>query len=96
MRAAADRLLNGLTIDEYVVREVSQLPSVLDAIKQAKPDALVVDNDVLLVSKAAEIAAVRLPAISGSRDFTDAGLLLSYGATFSMSFAISGATSTAF
>jgi putative ABC transport system substrate-binding protein len=81
MRAAADRLLNGLTIDEHVVREVSQLPSTLDAIKQAKPDALVVDNDVLLVSKAAEIAAVRLPAISGSRDFTDAGLLLSYGAS---------------
>jgi putative tryptophan/tyrosine transport system substrate-binding protein len=81
MRAAADRLVNGLTIDEYVVREVSQLAPVLDAIKQAKPDALVVDNDVLLVSKAAEIAAVRLPAISGSRDFTDAGLLLSYGAS---------------
>jgi putative tryptophan/tyrosine transport system substrate-binding protein len=81
MRAAADRLANGLTIDEHVVREVTQLPSTLDAIKQAKPDALVVDNDVLLVSKAAEIAAVRLPAISGSRDFTDAGLLLSYGAS---------------
>jgi putative tryptophan/tyrosine transport system substrate-binding protein len=81
MRAAADRLLNGLTIDEYVVREVTQLPSTLDAIKQAKADALVVDNDVPLVSKAAEIAAVRLPGISGSRDFTDAGLLLSYGAS---------------
>jgi putative tryptophan/tyrosine transport system substrate-binding protein len=81
MRAAADRLVNGLTIDEYVVREVSQLPSVLDAIGRDKPDALVVDNDVLLVSKAAEIAAVRLPAISGSRDFADAGLLLSYGAS---------------
>jgi putative tryptophan/tyrosine transport system substrate-binding protein len=81
MRAAADRLVNGLTIDEYVVRDVSQLAPVLEAIKQAKPDALVVDNDVLLVSKAPEIAGVGLPAISGSRDFTDAGLLLSYGAS---------------
>ena len=49
----------------------------LDAIRRDKP----VDNDVLLVSKAAEIAVVGMPAISGSRDFTDAGLLLSYGAS---------------
>ena len=33
------------------------------------------------MSKAPEIGAVGLPAISGSRDFTDAGLLLSYGAS---------------
>ena len=81
MRAAAERLVKGLTIDEYVIREVTQLPSTLEAIRQAKPDGLVVDNDVLLVSKAAEIAAVGLPAISGSRDFVDAGLLASYGAS---------------
>lgn len=81
MRAAADRLVNGLAIDEYVLREVTQLPSTLEAIRQAKPDGLVVDNDLLLVSKAAEIAAVGLPAISGSRDFVDAGLLASYGAS---------------
>jgi putative ABC transport system substrate-binding protein len=81
MRAAANRLVNGLTIDEYALREVTQLPSALEAIRQAKPDGLVVDNDVLLVSKAAEIAAVGLPAISGSRDFVDAGLLASYGAS---------------
>jgi putative ABC transport system substrate-binding protein len=80
MRAAGARIAAGLTIDEYVLREVTQLPSTLDVIKQAKPDALVVDNE-LLVSKVAEIAAVGLPAISGSRDFTDAGLLLSYGAS---------------
>jgi putative ABC transport system substrate-binding protein len=81
MRAAADRLINGLTIDEYAVCEAADLPTTLDAIRRAKPDALVVDNDVLLVSKAAEIAGVGLPAVSGSRDFTDAGLLLSYGAS---------------
>ncbi len=80
LRAAADRGVNRLTIDDFPIREASQLPSTLDAIRRAKPDALVVDNDVLLVSNAAEIAAIGLPAISGARDFTDAGLLLSYGA----------------
>jgi putative ABC transport system substrate-binding protein len=81
MRAGADRLVGGLTIDEYAAREAADLPTTLDAIKQAKPDGLVVDNDVPLVSKAAEITALRLPAISGSRDFTDAGLFASYGAS---------------
>lgn len=68
-------------MDDFPIREATQLPSTLDAIRRARPDALVVDNDVLLVSKAAEIAAIGLPAISGTRDFTDAGLLLSYGAS---------------
>ena len=81
MRAAAERIAAALTIDEFAIREVTQLPSTLEAIRQAQPDGLVVDNDVLLVSKATEIAAVGLPAISGSRDFTDAGLLASYGAS---------------
>ena len=81
LRAAADRGVDRLTIDEFPIREATQLPSTLDAIRRARPDALVVDNDVLLVSKSAEIAAIGLPAISGTRDFTDAGLLLSYGAS---------------
>ena len=42
---------------------------------------MIIDNDPLLASKAAEIAAVKLPAISGSREFTDAGLLVTYGAS---------------
>jgi putative tryptophan/tyrosine transport system substrate-binding protein len=81
IRTAADRRANGLDIDEYVVREAAELPSTLDAIKQAKPDGLVVDNDAFFASKTAEIGAIGLPAISGSRDFADAGLLLSYGAS---------------
>lgn len=81
MRATADRLAHGLAIDEYTARDAAALPSVLSAIRRAKPDGLVVDNDVLFVSNVAEIAALGLPAISGSRDLTDAGLLLSYGAS---------------
>src|SRR5215472_16517734 len=36
---------------------------------QAKPDALIVDNEPFLASKAADIAAAELPAISGGREF---------------------------
>jgi putative tryptophan/tyrosine transport system substrate-binding protein len=81
LRAAAEQCAEGLAIIDFPIRDAAELPSVLDAIGRAKPDGLVVDNDVHLVSKAKEIAAVGLPAISGSRDFTDAGLLHSYGAS---------------
>jgi putative tryptophan/tyrosine transport system substrate-binding protein len=81
MREAADHLANGITVDDCVIRDITELPSTLAAIRQAKPDGLVVDNDALLASKAPEIATVGLPAISGSRDFTDAGLLVGYGAS---------------
>jgi putative tryptophan/tyrosine transport system substrate-binding protein len=81
IRTAADRRANGLEIDEYVVREAAELASTLEAIKQTKPDGLVVDNDAFFASKTVEIGAIGLPAISGSRDFANAGLLLSYGAS---------------
>jgi putative ABC transport system substrate-binding protein len=81
MRAAADQLGGNIAFDEYPIRAATELGAALDAIGRAKPDAVTVDNDPLLASKAAEIAAVKLPAISGSREFTDAGLLVSYGAS---------------
>jgi putative tryptophan/tyrosine transport system substrate-binding protein len=81
MRAAADQLGGNIAFDEYRIGAATKLGIALDAIWRAKPDALTVDNDPLLASKAAEIAAVKLPAISGSREFTDAGLLVTYGAS---------------
>jgi hypothetical protein len=39
------------------------------AITQAMPDALIVDNEPFLASKAPDIAAAGLPAISGGREF---------------------------
>ena len=51
------------------------------AITQAKPDALIVDNEPFLASKAADIAAAGLPAISGGREFAVARLLVAYGAS---------------
>src|SRR5215831_1247052 len=81
MRAVADQLGGNIAFDEYPIRAATELGATLDAIGGAKPDAVTVDNDPLLASKAAEIAAVKVPAISGSREFTDAGLLVSYGAS---------------
>jgi putative tryptophan/tyrosine transport system substrate-binding protein len=67
MRAAADQLGGNIAFDEYRISAATELGTALDAIGRAKPDAVTVDNDPLLASKAAEIAAVKLPAISGSR-----------------------------
>jgi putative ABC transport system substrate-binding protein len=81
MRAAADQLGGNKALDEYPIRGATELGTALDASASAKLDAAIVDNDPLLASKAAEIAAVKLAAISGSREFTDAGLLVTYGAS---------------
>ena len=83
LRAAADRLGSGVAIEEYAIRETGDLAPALETIRQGKIDALIVDNDPLLVAKAAEIAslAAPVPTISGSRDFVAAGGLISYGAS---------------
>jgi putative ABC transport system substrate-binding protein len=81
MRAVADQRGSGIAIDEYTIRGAAELPATLAAITQAKPDALIVDNEPFLASKAADIAAAGLPAISGGREFAVAGLLVAYGAS---------------
>ena len=82
IRAAAEHRAKGLTVDDYAVHGAAELPSTLEAIKRAKVEALIVDNDGFFISRAAEIAAgARMPAVSGSRDFVEAGLLASYGAS---------------
>lgn len=81
MRAAATRGANGITIEEFALHEAAELPSILEAMRRAKPDALVVDNEPLLVSKRSDIIAMGLPGISSSRDFAEAGLLASYGSS---------------
>jgi putative tryptophan/tyrosine transport system substrate-binding protein len=78
MRSAAQRLAGDFAFDDYPIRGAAELSSALETIRRVKPDALVVDNDPLLASKAAEIAAVGLPAISGNREFADADLLITY------------------
>lgn len=79
LRQAADRLRHGITVDDFTIHGPAELTPTLDAIRAGKFDALVVDDEPFLLSKATEITALGLPGVSGNREFVDAGLLLSYG-----------------
>jgi putative tryptophan/tyrosine transport system substrate-binding protein len=79
LRTAAGHLAPGLSVDDYPIRDVAELPSLLATIKAAELDGLIVDNDPYFLPKAAEIAAVGVPTIGGSRDFAEAGFLATYG-----------------
>jgi putative tryptophan/tyrosine transport system substrate-binding protein len=79
LRQASDRLGHGITVDDFTIHGPAELTPTLDAIRVGKFDALVVDNEPFLLSKATEVAALGLPGVSGNREFVDAGLLLSYG-----------------
>ncbi|HTV27528.1 MAG TPA: ABC transporter substrate-binding protein [Xanthobacteraceae bacterium] len=79
LRAAAAHLASGLSVDDYAVRDVAQLSTLLATVKAAKLDGLIVDNDAYFVSKAAEIATVGLPAIGGNREFAEPGFFATYG-----------------
>ena len=70
---------SALTIDDYRAEHTAGIVGVLEKIGRTKPDALMVANSATLLSKAADIAALGLMAISGDRKFAEAGLLMSYG-----------------
>jgi len=81
MRAVAARHGGTPMLEDYPVREAGELPAILEKIRNSGPDAMIVDSDPLLVSKAAEILAgtAGLVSIFGLREFVDAGGLISYG-----------------
>jgi putative ABC transport system substrate-binding protein len=79
VRAAADRLAAGLAVDDYAIRDLAELSSMLATITAAKPDGLIVDNDAYFAAKAAQIGTVGMPTIGGQREFAEAGLLATYG-----------------
>ena len=81
LRTSSERLDRGLSVEEFALHAPGQLPSLVDAIRKGRFDALVVDNDPFLNTKAAEIAAIQLPSVSGASQMADAGLLLCYGAS---------------
>jgi putative ABC transport system substrate-binding protein len=82
IRDAAARVATDFLFDEHRVRDVNEIPAALEAIKRGKPDGLIVGNDPLFLGQPAkEIAALGVPAISGSREFADAGCLATYGAS---------------
>jgi putative tryptophan/tyrosine transport system substrate-binding protein len=84
IRDAASRVATDFVFDEHRVRDVSEIAAALEAIKRGKPDGLIVGNDPLFLGQPAkEIAALGVPAISGSREFAEAGFLATYGASIS-------------
>ena len=81
IREAAGPVDGDRAIEEYAIRNEADLPTTLAAMLAAKPDALIVENDPLLVGNSAVIVARagRLPNVCGNREFVSAGGLISYG-----------------
>jgi putative ABC transport system substrate-binding protein len=83
MRAAAQSLGAGVTVEQYSFGDAGELSSTFAAMLRTRPDGLVVDNTPLLASIAARVVTLAggLPTISGSLEFAKAGGLMSYGAS---------------
>ena len=79
---AAARAL-GVTLEQFDLRDVTNLDVVAAAIGRAGVQALFVGDEPTLNSARAELTAMaarlRLPAMYGFREFADAGGLMSYG-----------------
>jgi putative ABC transport system substrate-binding protein len=80
-RAAATKLRLRLHLVE--VRTPDELDGAFAALPRLHPDALLLLNDPLFHPHASRIAALatsqRLPAVSGARDYAEAGILVTYG-----------------
>jgi putative ABC transport system substrate-binding protein len=74
----------GLEVAILRARSERDLAEVSARLGQQRPDALLVQTDIFLVSRSAQIASMALqhgvPAIASSRSFPAAGGLMSYGA----------------
>lgn len=73
----------GLVLRVVEIRSADEMSEAFAAIAAERPDALLVDNDALMVRLRKEIAefalAQRLPSIYGYPEFVEAGGLISYG-----------------
>jgi putative tryptophan/tyrosine transport system substrate-binding protein len=82
IQAAGSRL--GLQVRVFEIHAARELDSVIEAAATWPADALIVLPDLLFFTQRTHLADLvvrsRLPAIYPSRDYTDAGGLLSYGA----------------
>lgn len=83
MRAAAEHIGAGVTIEQYSMADAAELSSTFAAMLRTKPDALVVDNNPLLDANSARVFALAdgLPTICAGLQFAEAGCLMSYGAS---------------
>jgi putative ABC transport system substrate-binding protein len=70
-------------LQPFEVRSPEDFESVFEAVRRAHADALFVRSDPLMALHRARIAALaqqhRLPAIAMSREFAEAGCLMTYG-----------------
>jgi len=89
--AAAPKL--GIALDSYKVRGPADFDGAFAAIRQHRPDALLVFGDPMVVKYRASItefaATERLPAMYPQRQFVDAGGLMSYSAELTELFRLS-------
>lgn len=78
---AARRL--GATMTRYIVRTPEELVTMLEAIRAARPDAMIVFPDSLTLVRRKEIAEfvnrAKIPSMYGWTEFVEAGGLVSYG-----------------
>jgi len=79
-----------VALDLVEVRNSDQIEGALLRLDQARPDAVLVSADTLLLTKRNEIAAAlarsRLPAVYPYREYVAAGGLIAQGANFSVLF----------
>ena len=73
----------GMTITRYLVRSPAELVKVMDEIRAARPDAMLVFPDSLTLVRRKEIAefaaTAKIPTMYGWTDFVESGGLISYG-----------------
>jgi putative ABC transport system substrate-binding protein len=85
LRAAASRFQ--LKIDFLEAADSEGLQGALDAVKSARPGALLIVADPFLITERKRIAAFaiahRLPSISNYREYPETGGLMSYGPDYS-------------
>jgi putative ABC transport system substrate-binding protein len=87
-RRVAQKL--SVAIDAFEVRSSDEVESALRAIAAARPDAVLLASDLVLLGERKQIvdtmAASRLPAIYPFREYADAGGFITYGANLSILF----------
>ena len=87
-RPAAARL--NIELQAVEAARPEALAGAFDTIAKARPDALLVTGDPMFGTQAERIARLalerRLPTVGGFANYTDAGALLSYGASFDESY----------
>ena len=79
-----------VALELVAVRNTDQIEDALLRLDQARPDAVLVSADTLLLTKRSEIAAAlarsKLPAVYPFREYAPAGGLIVHGANLSVSF----------